>query len=124
MDLRIQQEIPGFAFFGNTLGDNNFRIVLDIENLLNLLNDDWGRWSDGPFYFDNDIVTADLVLASDVAANGVDDADALTGDDPRTNCVSQGDCLYRFNSFRARDTDFTNRRKSVYKLRLGFRFDF
>ena len=124
MDLRIQQNLPGLPFLENALGDNNFRIVLNIDNFLNLLNSDWGRWTDGPFFLDNDIVTADLVSAADVAANGVDGATALTGDAPRTTCLSQSDCVYRFNSFRDRDFNFTNNQKSVYQIRLGVRFDF
>ena len=124
MDLRIQQEIPGLSFLGNSLGDNNFKIVLNIQNFLNLLNDDWGRWNDGPYYLDNDIVTADLVSAADVAANGVLAATALTGDAPRTTCLSQSDCVYRYNSFRDRDFNFPSYSKSVYQIRLGVSFDF
>lgn len=124
MNVRIQQEIPGLSFLGNSLGDNNFRIVLDIENFLNLLNSDWGLWNDGPGFLDNDIVTADLVSATDVAFNGVDGATALTGDAPRTTCLSQSDCVYRFNSFNGRGVNFASAFNSVYKIRLGFRFDF
>lgn len=124
VDLRIQQEIPGLPFLNNALGDNNLRLVLNVDNFLNLLNDDWGRWSDGPRFLANSIVTADLVSAADVAANGVDGATALTGDTPRTTCLSQSDCVYRFNSFRDRQFDFTNRSQSVYEIRLGIRFDF
>jgi len=123
-DLRIQQEIPGLPFLGDSLGDNNFRIVLDIENVLNLLNDEWGTWGDGPRFLDNRIVTADLVTAADVAANGVDAATALRGDDPRTTCTTQSTCVYRYNSFSARTTEFTSAFRSVYKIRLGIRFDF
>jgi len=124
MDLRIQQSIPGLPFLNSSLGDNNFRIILNIDNFLNLLNDDWGHWQDGPFFLDNDIVTADLVTVADVTANGVDNASALEGDSPRTNCLSQSDCVYRFNSFRDRDFSFSNGKKSVYKIRLGITFDF
>ena len=124
MDLRIQQEIPGLKFLGNSLGDNNFRLVLDVRNFLNLLNDDWGRWTDGPRDDDNPLVNADLVLASDVAANGVDAATKLLGDDPRELCRSQSDCVYRFNSYNENDVNDTSRNKSVYQIRLGVRFDF
>ena len=124
MDIRIQQSIPGLKFLGNSLGDNNFKVVLDIRNFLNLLNNDWGNWNNGPRFLDNDIVTADIVTVADVAANGVDGASALTGDTPRTNCLSQSDCVYRFNSFRGRGTDFASASRSVYQIKLGFRFDF
>ncbi|MGA8206044.1 MAG: TonB-dependent receptor [Woeseiaceae bacterium] len=124
LDIRIQQEIPGLKFLGNSLGDNNFRVVLDIQNFLNLLNSSWGRWADGPGFLANNIVTADLVTAADVAANGVDGATALLGDAPRTNCTTQSACVYRFNSFNARSTSFDSAFNSVYQIRLGVRFDF
>lgn len=124
MNVRIQQSIPGLKFLGDSLGDNNVRLVLDIENFLNLLNEDWGVWNDGPGFLDNDIVTADIVTAADVAANGVAGATALTGDAPRTNCLQQSDCVYRYNSFNGRDVDFPSSSRSVYEIRLGIRFDF
>lgn len=122
--LRIQQEIPGLPFLGNSLGDNNFKIVLDIDNVLNLINSDWGRFVNGPGFGDNPIVTADLVSAADVAANGVDAATALTDDAPRTTCRSASDCVYRFNSFNDRSVNSISRPSSVWSLRLGIRFDF
>ena len=124
MDLRIQQDIPGLSFLRNSLGDNNFRLVLDIENFLNLLNSDWGQWDDGPTFIDHDIIEADMVLASDVALNGVDGATALAGDEPRTMCLQQSDCVYRYETFNDKSFQFINRSKSVYQLRLGVRFDF
>ena len=123
MDLRIQQEIPGLKFLGNSLGDNNFRVVLDIQNFLNLLNDDWGRISEGPFDDENPLVVADMILASDAAVD-VDAAPALIGDAPREQCRSQSDCVYRFNDFNVNDTNRTDRSNSVYQIRLGIRFDF
>lgn len=36
-DLRISQELPGF------FGDNKFELWLDIQNVGNLINDDWGQ---------------------------------------------------------------------------------
>ena len=122
--FRLQQEIPGLPFLGNSLGDNNFKIVLDIDNVLNLINSDWGRFVNGPGFGDNAIITADLVSAADVAANGVDAATALTGDAPRTACQSASDCVYRFNSFNDRDVNSISRPSSVWSLRLGIRFDF
>lgn len=124
MDLRIQQEIPGLPFLGDALGDNNFKIVLDIDNVLNLINDDWGRWTDGPRFLARDLVEADLVLASDVALNGVDGATRLVGDAPRTSCLTQSDCVYRFTRFNDRTINFISRSRSVYQIRLGVRFDF
>lgn len=123
-DLRFQQEIPGIPGLGNFVGDNRFKLVLDIENFLNLINDDWGRVTNGPFFGQANIVQADLVSAADVAANGIDGAEALTGDQPRQVCQSASDCLYRYNDFDDDPTKFTDRARSVYEVRLTLRYDF
>ncbi|MDZ7789704.1 MAG: TonB-dependent receptor [Xanthomonadales bacterium] len=123
-DLRFQQEIPGIPGFGNLVGDNRFKLVLDIENFLNLINDDWGRYTNGPFFGQASIVEADLVSAADVAANGIDGAAALTGDQPRQVCQAASDCLYRYNEFDGDPTKFTDRERSVYEIRLTLRYDF
>ncbi|MDT8409857.1 MAG: TonB-dependent receptor [Wenzhouxiangellaceae bacterium] len=123
-DLRFQQELPGIPGLGRLVGDNRFKVVLDIENFANLINSDWGAFKEGPGFTDLPLVRADLVSAADVAANGIDDATALTGDAPRLACQQQSDCLFRFNSFRERDTSFTVPEDSVYRIRLTLRYDF
>jgi hypothetical protein len=123
-DLRFQQELPGIPGLGRFIGDNNFKLILDIENFANLLNSDWGKFVDGPFFGQASIVEADLVSAADVAANGVDGASALTGDAPRQVCQAASDCLYRFNEFDDDPTEFTSRSNSVYEIRLTLRYDF
>jgi hypothetical protein len=123
-DLRFQQELPGLPFIGDFVGDNNFKVILDIENFANLLNSDWGKVVNGPFFGQAPIVEADLVSAADVAANGVDGAAALTGDQPRQVCQSANACVYRFNELDADPTQFTSRSESVYEIRLTLRYDF
>ncbi|WP_376697299.1 TonB-dependent receptor [Wenzhouxiangella sp. EGI_FJ10305] len=123
-DLRFQQEIPSIPGLDRFVGDNRFKVVLDIENFLNLINDDWGRYTNGPFFGQAPVVAADLVSAADVAANGIDGADALTGDQPRQVCQSAGDCVYRYNDFDGDPTAFTDRERSVYEIRLTLRYDF
>ena len=123
-DLRFQQELPGIPGIDRFIGENRFKVVFDIENLPNLLNSSWGRFDEGPSFFVSNIVRADIVSADDVAANGIDDATALTGDAPRQACRSESDCVFRFNSFRDQDTSFTVPEDSVYRLRLTLRYDF
>ncbi|TCO74890.1 TonB-dependent receptor [Chromatocurvus halotolerans] len=123
-DLRIQQELPGIPGMDRFVGENRFKLQLDIENVLNLINDEWGQFNNGPGNNQSAIVRADLVSAADLAANGVDGAIALTGDAPRTTCVSSGDCVYRYNTFRDLQTGFTSPSNSVYRIRLGIRMDF
>ena len=117
-DLRIQQQLP---LFGEKL---SAALYLNIDNVLNLLNSDWGVFKNGPGFGQNAIVTADLVSAADVAANGVDGATALTGDAPRTACITAGSCLYRYNSFNERGINNISASRSVYRVRFGIRIDF
>ncbi|MBS3823301.1 MAG: TonB-dependent receptor [Wenzhouxiangellaceae bacterium] len=123
-DLRFQQELPGIPGVSRFVGDNKFKLILDIANFPNLINSDWGRVTNGPFFGQASIVEADLVSAADVAENGVDGATALTGDAPRTTCQQANDCLYRYNDFDDDPTVFTDRADSVYEIRLTLRYDF
>jgi hypothetical protein len=125
-DLRFQQELPGIPGLGRFVGDNNFKLILDIENFPNLLNSDWGKVVGGPSFGQAGIVEADLVSREDVAANGVDGATRLDGDSMREACQSASDCVYRFNFFAGRfapseRADFDD---SVYEIRLTLRYDF
>ena len=52
VDLRIQQELPAFN------PNHTFRVFLDIENLGNLLNDDWGRIERTRYEYERDVVSA------------------------------------------------------------------
>lgn len=99
-------------------------LVLDIENFPNLLNNDWGRIKTGPSFGQAAIVRADLVRAADVAASGVDQAPALTGDAPRLACRACSDCVYRFTAFDAEPRASASPSRSVYRIRLGVRLDF
>lgn len=123
-DLRFQQELPGIPGISRFVGDNKFKVILDIDNFPNLINSDWGRVTNGPFFGQSNIVEADLVSAADVAENGVDGATALTGDAPRTTCLQASDCLFRYKDFDDDPTVFTDRANSVYEIRLTLRYDF
>ena len=122
-DLRVRLELPGIPALRRWVGENRASLVLDIENVLNLLNDEWGAYDAGPLFGQAAIVRADLVSAADLASLGVEGAAALTGDASRTHCRGQGDCMYRFNSFRDVSAAFPTAARSVYRIRLGFRID-
>ncbi len=122
-DLRLRLELPGIGALNRWVGENRASLVLDIENVLNLLNDEWGTYDAGPRFGQAAIVRADLVSVADVAALGVDGAPALVGDAPRTTCRRRSDCVYRFNSFRDVASAFPVGSRSVYRIRLGFRID-
>lgn len=54
-DLRIKQELPGF------LPEHRAMLFLDIENLGNLLNSDWGRIERTRYEYERDVVSAAIV---------------------------------------------------------------
>jgi hypothetical protein len=97
---------------------------LDIDNFLNMLNKDWGNYHNGPFFGQAAFVRADMVSAADVAANGVDGAAALTDDAARTTCQAASDCVYRYNSFSDRGTNFLSASRSIWQARVTLRYDF
>ena len=123
-DLRLQQELPGIPGLNRFVGENRFKLILDIDNFLNMIDSDWGRFDNGPRFGQANIVRADLVSAADVAEFGIDDAPALEGDAPRTTCLSESDCLYRYTDFDDDAIDFVDRNRSVYEVRLTLRYDF
>ncbi len=123
-DFRYQQDLPGLFGVERFVGENRFKFTVDIFNVGNLLNDEWGTEFGGPSNGDADIIFADLVSVADVQANGVDGATALTGDLPRTTCLAATDCVYRYNFFDDQEAGFKSNSSSVYQIRLGLRYEF
>jgi hypothetical protein len=97
MDLRVSQEIPGFG------SDQKAQVYFVVENLLNLINDDWGVLYELGFPRTAPIVEASL-------------------DDSGTpNDFS--DDIYQFESFSAvGQTRVGN--ASLWSLRIGFNYNF
>jgi Carboxypeptidase regulatory-like domain/TonB dependent receptor len=94
IDLRFSQEFPGF------FGDNKFKIYADMENVLNLINPNWGSLRQVAFPY-----VAQLADISCIAAG--------------TNTCAQ----YRYVSPRGPGQQLFVR-QSLWALRLGARFDF
>jgi hypothetical protein len=123
-DLRLQQDLPGIWGAKNLVGENKFKLVLDIENFANLLNNEWGTQYNAPGNGQLAVVRADLVRASDVANLGVAGAPALTGDAARTACVTDASCVYRYNSFNPLGSAFRSNAQSTWRARIGIRYEF
>jgi len=117
-DFRFQQELPGLWGAKNFVGDNRLKFVVDIQNFANLLNKEWGTNYNGPGNNQLPIVGADLVSAANPAGP------ALTGDAARTACATQGACVYRYNTFFNRSIDTASNPQSVYRIRIGLRYEF
>lgn len=124
-NFRFEQDLPFVGDFGvKALQGNRMKFVVDIFNVANLFNDKWGARYFAPSFDTQGIVKADLVSAADVASLGVDAAPALTGNAPATTCVNQGDCVYRFKSFDKQPSGYASLASSVYKIRIGLRYEF
>lgn len=91
VDLRIEQEFPTF-FEGHKISG-----FLEIENLTNLINDDWGVMYSGSYFGNSAMVAADLDLENNV---------------------------YNFNSFLARDPQTRRTTPSLWKIRVGVKYKF
>jgi outer membrane receptor for ferrienterochelin and colicin len=87
-DLRLSQEIK-------VKGDHAFLLFLDIENLGNLINDDWGRYEEYPF--NTPTVTAN---------------------------ISDDGSQYVYSNFTAAPGKAVYKIPSVWKAQLGFRYSF
>jgi hypothetical protein len=90
-DLRISQDLP------SPVAGNRARFVFDIENVGNLLNNNWGRYSQVPFPF--------LVPAVDV------NYDAATG-------------KYVYSNLRVNNPQRVDVLASVWRMSVGLLYDF
>ena len=114
-----------FRVSSRFVGDNNFKLVFDIENLPNLLNSDWGRVTKVRSSARLTSCEADLVSAADVAANGIDGATALTGDAPRLAVSRPATACSALTSSTGPDgTPITVPKGRSTEIRLTLRYDF
>ena len=97
-DLRVSQELPGFA------EEHHASVYFTIENLGNLLNDDWGVLYERDFPR-----TAPIVNASYVDVNGTPN--------------NHSDDLYSFDDF-IPQTQSRSAEASLWSMRIGFNYNF
>ena len=91
VDLRIQQELPALN------PEHSFKLFFDIENLGNLLNDDWGRIERTRYEYERDVVSA-------VINNGQYEYLSLNSDSSIKN--------------------FEVLSQSVWQIQIGLKYDF
>ena len=104
IDLHLEQQIPTFV------GKSRISVFADIENVLNLINSDWGGLRQVPFSYVADVVRVNCLSAAGTVATS----------------SSQPCASYQYSKFTpAPDeqltSDVTN---SLYTIRLGVRFTF
>ncbi|MEM8921255.1 MAG: TonB-dependent receptor, partial [Pseudomonadota bacterium] len=91
-DLFLEQEFPG------ALDGHKTKAFLTIENIGNLINDDWGQVHEASFFQTTSIVD----LAGDLNANG----------------------QYVYEEFRDRDPESRITDQSFWNMRIGVRYEF
>ncbi|MBS3962604.1 MAG: TonB-dependent receptor [Sandarakinorhabdus sp.] len=100
LDLRISQEVPFFR-------GGRIELFGDVENLLNLLNSDWGSLRQVAFPYRAQIVNVQCLQAGGAVVTG----------------TGQACARYQYSGFREPgETIFTN--ISIWQVRLGVRLQF
>lgn len=119
-DLSIEQELPGIWGADRWVGDNNFKITLDIQNVGNLINDDWGQRLNGPRFNGATVVRARLIDDATGAPIGAGLNDPI--------CGISTTCTYEYQSVRTAsdgsDIVSENLGASVWNARIGIRYEF
>ena len=110
LDLRVSQEIPAFG------GDSRFTVFADIENVLNLIDSDWGELRQVGF---PQTASAVLVQCLSVATpTGTAPGAGVVNTSTAQNCAQ-----YRYSSVRDPQFNLVTR-QSLYGIRVGVRFQF
>ena len=136
-NLRFQQDLP-FASFGiERFRNNRATFVVDIQNFPNLLNNEWGRnYSSAAGNFGSlAVVTADLVRTGDPTFRPLNSRNSNNSNpgnsagydanfDPAVVCATAGACQYRYRTFTDRSTGNEDLGASLYRIRLGLRYEF
>ena len=108
IDLHVEQELP------TSIGTSRVSVFADINNVLNLIDSDWGALKQFGFPYAASLVQVTCLTAA--TATGTAGTAATTSAQP---CAQ-----YRYSSFVAPNDKVTNVTGSLYAIRLGARFIF
>lgn len=109
VDLHLEQEVPTFV------GSSRVKLFADIENVLNMINNDWGAQRQQAFPYQSATVNVQcLAVATPTGTAGV------------ANTASSQTCAqYRYSGFSEPNITVQNQNKqSLYQIRLGVKFEF
>lgn len=114
VDLHVDQELPVPLW-----GDAKFKVFADIENVLNMIDSDWGAQRQVNFPYSASLVNVQCLTAP--VATGT--APAATG--AVATAPTQACAQYRYSSFAEPTLTLQNQnRQSLYGIRVGVRFEF
>ena len=115
LDLQVSQEIPA-PFINRAFPRARFRVFADVENLLNMIDSDWGALRQVPFPQTAAIVNIQCLSAATPTGTA-------PGAGVVNNVTTQNCAQYRYSNVVA-PNEALNARQSLYQIRLGIRFDF
>ena len=107
LDLHVSQELPVPGFEGSRV-----KVFADIENVLNLIDRDWGALRQVPFDYTAPLVEVVCLTAA-----------TPTGTAGTAATVSQPCAQYRYSKVTA-PNEVLQIRQSLYGIRLGVKFEF
>jgi hypothetical protein len=110
IDLHAEQELPGF------FGDAKFKVFADVENVLNMINKDWGALRQQGFPYTTSSVLVQCLTTT--VATGTTPTAAQIATSPTQACAQ-----YRYSSVQSPNIA-TVSRQSLYAIRVGIRFNF
>jgi len=112
VDLHIDQEIPTF------IGGSRIKLFADIENVLNLIDSDWGVQRQVAFPYFASVVNVQCL--SGPVATGTTPTSAQINTSSAQTCAQ-----YRYSAYNDPNIVVQNQnRQSLYAIRLGVKFEF
>ncbi len=111
IDLHLEQELPTFV------GGSRVSVFADVNNLLNLIDSDWGALKQYNFAYNAAVVQVQCLAAATPTG-------ATPGAGVQNTSSTQPCAQYRYSGFTTPNDKVTNVTGSLYAIRVGARFTF
>ena len=130
-DLSFTQDLPGIPGAERFVGENRLQFELDIFNVANLLNSDWGGQIDDPRFDTISLVRPALVtatVADDFRNGAITESELLANRigarEAGATCQAASDCVYVYDGIFGGDTFDEDLNDSIWQIRIGLRYEF
>ncbi len=110
VDLNVSQELPLFV------GNAKIRLFADVENVLNLIDSDWGALRQVPFSYTAGVATVQCLSVA--TATGTTPAAGVVNTATTQSCAQ-----YRYSGVRDPNINLVTR-QSLYGIRVGVKVTF
>lgn len=127
VDLHVSQELPA-PLIRNLLPRARFQVFADIENVLNMIDSDWGSLRQVGFPYTAAITNVQCLGGPTPPPTGAAPGSLIPGGGGATygtvNTSSANQCLaFRYSNVLS-PNESLSARQSLYQIRLGIRFEF